>query len=139
MLRTVEKDYLLSVFSSALHSKSLAKLWILFSIYSLNFVHWHLVASFTWSWFIIHCSSFLKGFSPSLACPRQSPRLLQIVIRGGSKMQICCHSLLNTVYWLYTICLSGSQTRLLKHTWEIRHTALVFTSQPSVRDEKCSL
>lgn len=81
MLRTVEKDYLHSVFSSALHSKPLAKLSILFSIYSLNFLHWYLVASFTLSWFIAHCSSFLKGFSPSPVCPHQSPMLLQIVLK----------------------------------------------------------
>lgn len=123
MLRTVEKDYLHSVFSSALHSKSLAKLSILFSIYSLNFLHWYLVASFTLSWFITHCSSFLKGFSPSPVCPHQYNAPSNNSQREGSKMQIWCHSLLNTVYWLYTTCISSSQTRLLKHTLKIRHTA----------------
>lgn len=38
-------------------------------------------------------------------------------------MQIWCHILLNTGYWLCTTCISSSQTLLLKHTWKIRQTA----------------
>ena len=72
-------------------------------MYSLNYLHWHLVARSTLSCFTIYCSSFLKDFSlePSLSSSQFFKDPSNCYQRESPKMQIWCHTLLHTLWWWF--------------------------------------